>query len=92
MLNYPRREGFWDSVVAGRLAWETMILEETCPDKKSVVGGAGYWPPQSSPYKRENKICEVQIEYTGPRAARIEFRNVKQYLAGVHGVFRDLAW
>ncbi|KAF2646498.1 hypothetical protein P280DRAFT_464710 [Massarina eburnea CBS 473.64] len=71
LLRYPRREGVWDSVVAGRLAWERMILEETALEgrlgvrRKRLDQRTGYIPDC-------NKVRSVAVDYVGPRLGKVQ--------------------
>jgi len=93
MLNYPRREGVWDGVLAGRIAWESLTLEETAVDG---VLGANKDKLEERPEVIEdhNKVRDCSIRYVGPRAMEVEFRSLKQWEAGpdVRGVKRTIAW
>ncbi|KAF2114109.1 hypothetical protein BDV96DRAFT_600841 [Lophiotrema nucula] len=95
LLSYPRREGMWDSVLAGRIAWEAIMLEEadtyeemSLHERHTNPGRLGRTPdiPDS------NRIRDIAITYTGLRVATVEFRNVEQYKAGLPGFRREIAW
>jgi hypothetical protein len=87
LLYYPRREGAWDSVLAARLAWEIMLLEEAGSDGDFYVEAQ-----RARTIKDCNRIRDVDIRYTGLRTASVEFRTVAEYEAGTSGVVRHLAW
>lgn len=91
MLDYPRREGVWDGVVAGRIAWESLILEETALEGE-LGARRGRLEPRSEYIPESNKVRAVEITYVDQRAMRVEFRSVKQYEAGQRGVTRLIAW
>ncbi|KAF2014609.1 hypothetical protein BU24DRAFT_217625 [Aaosphaeria arxii CBS 175.79] len=95
MLDCPRREGVWDSVIAGRIAWETMRFEETATngnyqeilDRTPSPHGA-----ETPPIDKTNRISVINIEYVGARVARVEFRSNKHCKQGEKGVFRYMSW
>ena len=93
LLDYPRREGVWDSLLAGRIAWEAMILEESSEDVNSGLSGMKLGEPLKSGYiSDENKIRDISISYTGLRIARVEYRSTPQYIKGEKGVVRTICW
>lgn len=90
MLDFPRREGIWDGVVSGRVAWEILRLEETAVD-----GVLGANPAQQAETILDcNKVRDCSISYIAPRVMEVEFRSVSQYEAGSHvrGIKKMLAW
>lgn len=91
LLDFPRREGVWDSVLAGRVAWESLMLEETALEGE-LGARQGRLEPRSHYIPDCNKVRAVEIIYVGPRVAQIEFRSVRQYEAGQPGVIRYIAW
>ncbi|KAF2714361.1 hypothetical protein K504DRAFT_486294 [Pleomassaria siparia CBS 279.74] len=92
-MSYPRREGLWDSIFAGRVAWEQMIMEEEALEKAATTGVQPVVGEQRGPIVMEwNKIRNISIRYPGVRTAEIEFCNVQQYEVGERGVVRQIAW
>ncbi|KAL5371957.1 hypothetical protein DPSP01_013872 [Paraphaeosphaeria sporulosa] len=90
MLDFPRREGIWDGVVAGRVAWEILRLEETAVD-----GVLGVNPDQQAETIADiNKVRDCSIHYVAPRVMEVEFRSLRQWEAGPHvrGMKKLLAW
>jgi hypothetical protein len=98
MVDYPRREGVWDSVLAGRVAWESLMLEET-----ALNGELGVCTPGSEFYQMglgarseyipdSNKVRCIEIRYVAARMMEVEFQSVKQYEAGEKGLKRFIAW
>ncbi|KAF2469330.1 uncharacterized protein BDR25DRAFT_48249 [Lindgomyces ingoldianus] len=94
MLEYPRREGVWDSILAGRIAWELNMFEES-----ALNGDLCEFPeqsarnfPQTSNIPECNRVRDVLITYTGLRRADVEFRSKKQYEEGERGILRRFAW
>lgn len=90
MLDFPRREGIWDGVVAGRVAWEILRLEETAVD--GVLGADP--DAQAEIIPDCNKVRDCSINYVAPRVMEVEFRSMSQWNAGpaAHGIKRLLAW
>ena len=85
----------WDSVLAGRIAWEAIMLEEadtfermSPQERHANLEQSGNAPdiPDS------NRIRDIAITYIGLRVATVEFRNVKQYKSGLPGFQREIAW
>lgn len=90
MLDFPRREGIWDGVVAGRVAWEILRLEETAVD-----GVLGANPDQQAETIADiNKVRDCSIRYVAPRVMEVEFRSLSQWKAGpqARGLKKLLAW
>lgn len=91
MLDFPRREGVWDGVLAGRVAWESLILEETAFEGQLGVR-RGRLEPRSEYIPDCNKVRAVEIKYVEPRVMQVEFRSVKQFESGQPGVIKRIAW
>ncbi|KAJ4290511.1 hypothetical protein N0V90_010728 [Kalmusia sp. IMI 367209] len=90
MLDFPRREGIWDGVVAGRIAWEILRLEEAAVD-----GVLGVDVEQRVETIADcNKVRDCAIRYVAPRVMEVEFRSLKQWEAGpdARGVKKIIAW
>lgn len=90
LLDFPRREGVWDGVVMGQIAWETLRLEETAVD--GVLGANAEQRAES--IAECNKVRECSIRYVAPRVMEVEFRSLKQWEAGPgeRGVVKVLGW
>ncbi|ORY12943.1 hypothetical protein BCR34DRAFT_481807 [Clohesyomyces aquaticus] len=80
LLKYPRREGVWDGVLAGRVCYEILCLEEPASDGQTTNMEADY------------KIMDVAIQYTGLRGMAAELKTERQYREGEPGVWRHFAW
>jgi hypothetical protein len=91
MLDFPRREGVWDSVIAGRVAWESLVLEETAMDGELGVR-RGRLDARSDYIPDSNKVRSIEIRYVAARVMEAEFHSVKQYEAGESGVKKLIAW
>ncbi|KAL1604968.1 hypothetical protein SLS60_004509 [Paraconiothyrium brasiliense] len=89
MLDFPRREGIWDGVVAGRVAWEVLRLEETAVD--GVLGADPERQAETIP--DINKVRDCNITYIAPRVMEVEFRSLSQWEAGpnARGIKKVLA-
>ncbi|KAF2758313.1 hypothetical protein EJ05DRAFT_499840 [Pseudovirgaria hyperparasitica] len=83
MLHYPRREGLWDGVLAARLAFECMCLEED-----AVPGPVTC----AKDIPEECRIKGVAIHYTGPRQAEAEMRTTAEHKLNKPGVKRFVTW
>lgn len=90
MICFPRREGIWDGVVAARIAWEILRLEESAVD--GVLGVDKSLRPET--ILECNKVRECAIRYVDPRVMEVELRSVKQWEAGPGsgGVKKYIAW
>ncbi|PSN59960.1 hypothetical protein BS50DRAFT_640402 [Corynespora cassiicola Philippines] len=82
LLDYPRREGIWDSVLAGRIAWEVLVLEETAEDGVPGMHKDQTTRNAEAPLPNGNEMQAVDINYTGNREALVEFRTMKHVEAG----------
>jgi hypothetical protein len=87
-LYYPRREGVWDSLIAGRIAWEQLRLEEEALKKGQ---------PKSVEQKGQivldwYKVRDIIIKYPGLRSAEVEFKTIQQYETGEPGVISRISW
>ncbi|KAF2677408.1 hypothetical protein K458DRAFT_423901 [Lentithecium fluviatile CBS 122367] len=91
MLDFPRREGVWDSVVAGRVAWESLTLEETALEGELGVR-RGRLDARSEYIPEANKVRSIEIRYVATRVMEAEFQSVKQAEAGQVGVKKLIAW
>jgi len=73
LLQYPRREGLWDSFTAGRLGWEAMKCEEEmCQDRF----GKSFQISHASDIPACCRIKDVEVTWTGSRTAIVIFRTV----------------
>jgi hypothetical protein len=87
-LYYPRREGVWDSLIAGRIAWEQMRLEE-----EALERGQSVFVEQKGPVMLDwYRIRDIIITYPGLRCAEVEYKNIQQYETGQRGVISHLSW
>jgi hypothetical protein len=87
-LYYPRREGVWDSLIAGRIAWEQLRLEE-----EALKKGQPESVEQKGPIVLDwYKIRDVIVKYPGLRSAEVEFKNIQQYERGEPGVIIHISW
>lgn len=93
-MSYPRREGVWDSIMAGRIAWEQMRFEEEALENAfRADAGQPAIIEQKGPIKLDwNRVRDIVIKYPRLRAAEVEFRSVQQFARGERGVVRQMAW
>lgn len=91
MLSNPRREGFWDGLVAGQIAQEVLRLEQ-----KSAQIEAGVWtePGQDMIVPADLRIVSTALTYDeeGDRKARVEYRTVRDMADGVRGRVQYVTW
>lgn len=88
MFAYPRREGFWDGPVAGRVAWEATLLEQ-----QSVRDELGSPEGSDQLFVPEHlRIRNIDIEFLGTTGARIEFKNMRAVQQGESGWSRTIEW
>ncbi|CAI6330555.1 unnamed protein product [Periconia digitata] len=88
MLMYPRREGFWDGLIAGKIAWEAVRLEQqSVRDELGVSGGSGQLV-----VPEHLRIRNIDIEYLGTTGAKVEYRNVRTVKQGGSGWERIMNW
>jgi hypothetical protein len=88
LLYYPRREGVWDSIIAGRIAWEQMRLEE-----EALERGQSVFFEQTGPIMLDWwRIRNIIIEYPGLRCAQVEYKNIQQHETGESGVVSHFSW
>ncbi|KAH7112864.1 hypothetical protein B0J11DRAFT_446471 [Dendryphion nanum] len=86
LLDYPRREGAWDGILAGRIALEAMKIEEMAAEREEAV------PLHEGSSLSSNRTRDISIEYERMRGARVEFRSYQEHQRGECGHVRYLAW
>jgi hypothetical protein len=91
MLSYPRREGFWDGLVAGQIAQELLRLEQestqeelglmTCPNRDLIV-------------PNDLRIVVVKLKYdpVDNRRATVEFRSARDMAMDRPGRAQLVSW
>ncbi|KAF2826236.1 hypothetical protein CC86DRAFT_394266 [Ophiobolus disseminans] len=91
MLSYPRREGFWDGLVAGQIAQEMLRLEQESAQKEL---GLSIAPSQDLIVPKELRIIVVALSYdeNNDRKARVEYRNAREMADGVPGRVQYVTW
>ncbi|KAF2179358.1 hypothetical protein K469DRAFT_716362 [Zopfia rhizophila CBS 207.26] len=94
LLDYPRREGFWDGTVAGRIAWEVMTLEETATMEELGILRADlpFAVRKAADIPDYLRIRDIAIKYTGLRGATVEFRNTRHVERKESGWARNMTW
>ena len=92
LLHYPRREGPWDSVLAGRVAWEKMRFEEEALKRSRRQNQIPRVGQKGLVELDWNYVRDIIIKFPTPRAAQVEFRNVQQHEAGERGWIKQIVW
>ncbi|KAF2713873.1 hypothetical protein K504DRAFT_530784 [Pleomassaria siparia CBS 279.74] len=83
MMQHCRREGFWDGPVAGRLAWEAVLLEQSSTLAELGIG------VDTPKYLR---IRNIDMDYAGVSGIRVEFKNLRAMERGEKGWVRMIKW
>ncbi len=91
MLSHPRREGFWDGMVAGQVAQEALRLEQI---NTQAELGLPFTPDQDLlvPDDLRTMIVAVQYADQDDRKAMVEFSNSRDLAVGCPGSVQWLAW
>ncbi|OIW27064.1 hypothetical protein CONLIGDRAFT_635274 [Coniochaeta ligniaria NRRL 30616] len=77
LLDGSRREGIWDSRLAGRIASQTLAIEE---EAKDTVPEA------------DRRVREVKVQLQGERKARLRFVTVADWKQGHPGAEKVIDW
>ncbi|KAF2128765.1 hypothetical protein P153DRAFT_291832 [Dothidotthia symphoricarpi CBS 119687] len=91
MLSYPRREGYWDGLVAGQIAREVLRLEQ---ESTRAELGLPYMEDVDLVVPDHLRIVVVALSYSkdDDRKAKVEFRNARAMMAGEPGTVQQLSW
>ncbi|KAF1844745.1 uncharacterized protein K460DRAFT_97860 [Cucurbitaria berberidis CBS 394.84] len=91
MLSHPRREGFWDAMVAGRVAQEALRLEQ---ESTQAELGFSFNPTQDVIVPDDLRMIAVAVSYVddNKRRARVEYVNSRDLKAGNPGWVRWINW
>jgi hypothetical protein len=94
LLEYPRREGMWDGPLAGKIALETLVLEEESTRQQLglVYSDPPFMITHASQVPTDLWIRTVNIKYTGLREARVEYRNLGNMRENEPGWVRHISW
>ena len=92
MLRYPRREGIWDSVLAGRIAWESMTMEETLAEEYQEKQGLTHGIHCAADIPEECRTRDIALSFEGLRTATCVFRRTEHFLRGEPGIKRTISW
>lgn len=92
MLSYPRREGLWDSMVAGHLAQEVLRMEQESVQAELGLMSGGAARELIVP--EDLRIVTVALTYDDEddRRARVQFRNLREMIRGEEGRFQVIEW
>ncbi|KAL5113651.1 hypothetical protein ACEQ8H_008466 [Pleosporales sp. CAS-2024a] len=91
MLSYPRREGFWDGLVAGQIAQELLRLEqESTFEELGVVSASG----RDLIVPDDLRIVVIAVRYhqVDDRKATITFRTARDIATDAPGRMHYLSW
>jgi hypothetical protein len=91
MLSYPRREGFWDGMVAGQVAQEVLKLEQE--SAREELGGAGM-EGRDLIVPDDLRIVVVALKYdeVDNRRASVEHRSKRDMALDRRGRMQYLTW
>ncbi|KAF2031604.1 hypothetical protein EK21DRAFT_62816 [Setomelanomma holmii] len=91
MLSYPRREGFWDGLVAGQIAQEVLKLEQESAQEEL---GLSTMPSRDLIVPDDLRIVVVALKYDeeDDRRADVTYRSARELAAGESGKVQYLAW
>lgn len=91
MLSHPRREGFWDGMVAGQIAQEALRLEY-----ESTVAelGLSSLPDHDLIIPNDLRMVSVSVSYVedDDRKARVEYFNRRDMAACSPGAVQWITW
>ncbi|CAE7196471.1 hypothetical protein PTT_10272 [Pyrenophora teres f. teres 0-1] len=93
MLNHPRREGFWDGMIAGRIAREGLQLEQE--RVRAKLGLKEHDEPLGDlEVPDEERIVAFYISHPDDddRKAKVELSNQRDMAVGIPGAVRWLSW
>jgi hypothetical protein len=93
MLSHPRREGFWDGMVAGQICQEVLKLEqESTRAELGLLPGVQTIEDLIVPDKL--RIIAIHITYPedDDRRARVGFSNVRDVAIGIPSAVRWMSW
>lgn len=91
MSSYPRREGFWDGLVAGRLAEELLRLEQENTQKEL---GLSIAPGHDLVVPDHLRTIVVLLSYDAEddRKARVQYKNAREMADGTPGSVQYVVW
>lgn len=91
MLSAPRREGFWDSMVAGQIAAEVLKWEQ---ESAQAELGLEAYPSRDLVVPDDLRMAAVMLLYdeVDERRATLEFQNARDLAMGRRGKIQVLIW
>jgi hypothetical protein len=91
MLSYPRREGFWDGMLAGQVGQEVLRLEQESARRELGLTAAS---TGDLIVPKELRIVVVLLRYNQDdhRSATVEHRSVRDMALNRRGSMQYLAW
>jgi len=85
LLGTSRREGLWDSQLTGRIAAQTMEIEEELVRAAQLQG-------ENREAAAKKRLREVRLELAGERGALIRFLTVEDWETGREGIQKTFQW
>jgi hypothetical protein len=91
MLSHPRREGFWDGLLAGQIAQEVLRIEQESTQEEL---GLLNMPDRDFIVPEDLRIVVVALTYdeVDNRKARVEFRNARNMANDTRGKVQYVIW
>jgi hypothetical protein len=91
MLSYPRREGFWDGLLAGQIARKMLNIEQESAQEELGLSAV---PTRELIVPEDLRVVAVAISYDDEddRKARIEFSTARNLAMGEAGRGQWLQW
>lgn len=91
MLSHPRREGFWDGLLAGQIAQEVLRIEQESTQEEL---GLLNMPDRDFIVPEDLRIVVVALTYdeVDNRKARVEFRNARNMANDARGKVQYVIW
>ena len=94
LMSYPRIEGFVDSGLMGRIAWEAMMMEESAYVAEHGLSNADcpFTITAAADIMDDFRIRDSTLTYTGLRTADVEFQSMRQWRRGEPGIVKTFRW
>lgn len=92
MLSHPRREGFWDGMVAGQIASEALSLEQA--RTRAELGIVDHGSAADLEVPEHLRIISFWLTYPEDedRRVRVEFSDERDLAVGVPSAFKWFTW
>ncbi|KAH7392989.1 hypothetical protein BKA66DRAFT_317530 [Pyrenochaeta sp. MPI-SDFR-AT-0127] len=91
MLSHPRREGFWDGMIAGQIAQEALRLEQENTQAELGLSAA---PTRDLIVPDDLRILVVAVSFVedNDRKAKVEYSNIRDMKEGRPGSVQWIIW